>query len=71
MQTWNKTPEEIAEMKAGQRRKCQATIDDISADDFNKSFVNKLLSLFHVKQGSQLKAWGQFREKLPHKWYTK
>jgi hypothetical protein len=44
-------------------------IDDVTPEDFRKSLVNKLLSLFNIKQGTARTAWGQFQKTLPRKFY--
>jgi len=66
-----KSAEELAEHDNMIRLLHNQVIESVSPEDFNKSFTNKLLSVFNIKQGTTLKAWGQFRDKLPHKWYTK
>jgi hypothetical protein len=55
----------IAEKQAQQRQ----IIEDVTPEDFRKSFVNKLLSLFNIKQGTARTAWGQFQKTLPRKFY--
>jgi hypothetical protein len=42
-------------------------IEDVTPEDFRKSLVNKLLSLFNIKQGTARTAWGQFQTTLPRK----
>ena len=44
-------------------------IEDVTPEDFRKSLVNKLLSLFNIKQGTARTAWGQFQTTLPRKFY--
>jgi hypothetical protein len=41
----------------------------VTPEDFRKSLVNKLLSLFNIKQGTARTAWGQFQTTLPRKFY--
>jgi hypothetical protein len=44
-------------------------IEDVTPEDFRKSLVNKLLSLFNIKRGTARTAWGQFQTTLPRKFY--
>lgn len=44
-------------------------IEDVTPEDFRKSLLNKLLSLFDIKQGTARTAWGQFQTTLPRKFY--
>jgi len=60
-----KNPEAKLEKEAKQRQ----IIEDVTPEDFRKSFVNKLLSLFNIKQGTARTAWGQFQKTLPRKFY--
>jgi hypothetical protein len=60
-----KNPEAKLEKEAKQRQ----IIEDVTPEDFRKSFVNKLLSLFNIKQGNARTAWGQFQKTLPRKFY--
>ena len=69
--TWNKTQAEIQDINRKQIEERVPVIKEISGEEFNKSFVNRLLSLLSVKTGTALKDWGQFPNKLPNKWYTK
>lgn len=68
---WNKTQAEIQDMDRKQIEERVPVINEISGEELNKAFVNRLLSLFGVKEGTALKDRGQFPNKLPNKWYTK
>lgn len=68
---WQKTQEEIDELYRIQRLEHSEVINGISGEDFNRSFVNMLLNLFHLKEGTDYKDWGQFRDTLPYKWFVK
>jgi len=46
-----------------------AIIMGVSTEDFLKSYRSRLQKLVGIKEGTGFKIWGQFREKLPRKWY--
>jgi len=46
-----------------------AIIKGVSTEDFLKSYRSRLQKLVGIKEGTGFKIWGQFREKLPRKWY--
>ena len=46
-----------------------ALIMKVSTEDFLKSYRSRLQKLVGIKEGTGFKIWGQFREKLPRKWY--
>ena len=46
-----------------------ALIMKVSTEDFLKSYRSRLQKLGGIKEGTGFKIWGQFREKLPRKWY--
>lgn len=46
-----------------------AIIMGVNTEDFLKSYRSRLQKLVGIKEGTGFKIWGQFREKLPRKWY--
>jgi len=64
--TWSKTPEQLDANNLKMRNICNA----ITADEFKKSFVNRVLEVAQIKTGTVKTPWGQFRDTIPHKFYT-
>jgi len=56
----------ITAAKEAQQRQI---IEDVTPEDFRKSLLNKLLSIFNLKQGNARTPWGQFQKTLPRKSY--
>jgi hypothetical protein len=63
----HKNKPEYAALALEVAAKQRQIIEDVTPEDFRKSLVNKLLSLFNIKQGTARTAWGQFQTTLPRK----
>ena len=65
--TWQITPE----IKAEQERTMRNIAENVTVEDFRKSFVNRILNMTNKKVGSEKAPWGQFRESIPRSfmWY--
>lgn len=44
--------------------------NSITADEFKKSLINRVLDVAQLKTGTVKTAWGQFMDTIPHKYYT-
>jgi hypothetical protein len=64
--TWGKTPAEIDADNLTMRNIC----NEITADKFKKSLVNRVLDTVNMKTGSVKTPWGQFKDTIPRKFYT-
>lgn len=53
------------------RERIQAeVVASITPEDFRKTVFNRMVGLFKVENNGR-KDWGQFKESLPRKWYTR
>jgi hypothetical protein len=43
---------------------------EVTAEEFKKSMTNRLLEVAGIKSGTVKTPWGQFRETIPHKYFT-
>lgn len=64
-QSWGKTQEQ----KDADALKMREICNEITADEFKKSLVNRVLDTVNMKTGTVKTPWGQFQESVPRKWY--
>ena len=64
--TWGKKPEEMDANNLTMRKIC----NEITAEEFKKSLVNRVLDTVNMKTGSVKTALGQFKDSIPHKFYN-
>jgi hypothetical protein len=63
--TWGKTAEQLAD----QEKQRWAIADEVTAEDFKKALMSRLLKVANLKTGSVKTPWGQFPDTIPRKYY--
>jgi len=64
--TWGMTPDQLAE----NHKRAKEIAEEVTAEDFKKSLMSRLLAVAQLKTGSVKTPWGQFKDTIPRTFYT-